>query len=85
MGNGWGQRGTTGYKNENGTKFFQLGEQLEIGGQNMTHNWSRKKIRGRKGQINTQPEMEQKGLWTKTVTILEIRGCKIFQKQQSRK
>ena len=52
------QRGTTGYKNENGTNFFQLGEQLEIGGQNMTHNWSRKKIRGRKGQMDTQPDLK---------------------------
>ena len=79
------QRGTTGYKNENGTKLFQLDEQLEIGVQNITHNWSRTKIRGRRGQINTQPEMEQKVLGKKTVKILEIRGCKIVEKQKSRK
>ena len=45
-----GQRGTTGYKNENGTIFFQLGEQLEIGGQNMTHNWYRKNFEDERGR-----------------------------------
>ena len=51
----------------------------------MTHNWSMTKFRGRKGKMDTQPEMEQKVLGTKTVTILEIRECKIVQKQKSRK